>query len=331
MGFHVFCHSTLTNETGKYLVHDWWILYFDQSSMRFSIFVTSVLLLCLLNVHAQLWYNHTQTILKFGKREVGSRGHSATIQYLSQELQKNGFRVTHNKFTQTTVIGNVTFTNIIADYERNFSKPTLILAAHHDSKMIAEFDFLGSTDSVCSCGMILEFAKFFNDKFKSREWITSNFNIQMVIFDGEEAFKSWSFEDSLYGSRHLAQLWEKEQKLKSIGLFILFDLLGAETPNFFSYNYHRTTKTQHFYEMIVQIEKQMNVSKYFTDALLPWDLDDDHIPFGQRNVPVLHIISNPFPPEWHTAEDNLDAIKKVPTNRLMQIFAYFFSKIVKLT
>ena len=29
----------------------------------------------------------------------------------------------------------------------------------------------------------------------------------MVFFDGEEAFKEWTESDSLYGSRHLAELW----------------------------------------------------------------------------------------------------------------------------
>lgn len=35
--------------------------------------------------------------------------------------------------------------------------------------------------------------------------------LQMVFFDGEEAFKEWSKTDSLYGSRHLAWQWENTQ------------------------------------------------------------------------------------------------------------------------
>ena len=31
--------------------------------------------------------------------------------------------------------------------------------------------------------------------------------LQMVFFDGQEAFVQWSDNDSLYGSRHLAELW----------------------------------------------------------------------------------------------------------------------------
>jgi len=33
-------------------------------------------------------------------------------------------------------------------------------------------------------------------------------------------------------------------------------------------------------------------------------IEDDHIPFLRRGVPVLHMITAPFPKEWHTAADN---------------------------
>ena len=31
----------------------------------------------------------------------------------------------------------------------------------------------------------------------------------LLFFDGEEAFKSWSATDSIYGSRHLVTKWSK--------------------------------------------------------------------------------------------------------------------------
>ena len=49
--------------------------------------------------------------------------------------------------------------------------------------------------------------------------------LQIVFFDGEEAFVSWTATDSLYGSRHLANVWKDE--IDNIDLFILLDLIGA--------------------------------------------------------------------------------------------------------
>lgn len=33
--------------------------------------------------------------------------------------------------------------------------------------------------------------------------------LQLVFFDGEEAFEEWTDTDSLYGSRHLAELMDR--------------------------------------------------------------------------------------------------------------------------
>jgi len=34
--------------------------------------------------------------------------------------------------------------------------------------------------------------------------------LQLIFFDGEEAFDEWSETDSLYGSRHLAELMDNQ-------------------------------------------------------------------------------------------------------------------------
>ncbi len=34
--------------------------------------------------------------------------------------------------------------------------------------------------------------------------------LQLIFFDGEEAFETWTSTDSLYGSRHLATRWQSE-------------------------------------------------------------------------------------------------------------------------
>lgn len=78
--------------------------------------------------------------------------------------------------------------------------------------------------------------------------------LQLVFFDGEEAFESWTDEDSLYGSRHLANKWNKQRFPKSledrercpgdyaseldrIDVFVLLDLIGTANPQFYSFFY----------------------------------------------------------------------------------------------
>jgi hypothetical protein len=38
---------------------------------------------------------------------------------------------------------------------------------------------------------------------------SNDITLQMVFFDGEEAFKEWSETDSTYGSKHLANFWRR--------------------------------------------------------------------------------------------------------------------------
>ncbi|KAL8746784.1 MAG: hypothetical protein Q9184_007697, partial [Pyrenodesmia sp. 2 TL-2023] len=40
------------------------------------------------------------------------------------------------------------------------------------------------------------------------------------------------------------------------------------------------------------------------DRWLGGYIEDDHIPFMERGVEVLHLIPNPFPRVWHTKEDD---------------------------
>lgn len=37
-------------------------------------------------------------------------------------------------------------------------------------------------------------------------------------------------------------------------------------------------------------------------------IEDDHIPFVHRGVPVVHLIATPFPPVWHTIRDDASAL-----------------------
>ena len=53
----------------------------------------------------------------------------------------------------------------------------------------------------------------------------------MALFDGEEAFVTWTEDDSIYGSSHLAQLWSQPDAnynthLSKIVSTMLYTLIG---------------------------------------------------------------------------------------------------------
>ena len=65
-----------------------------------------------------------------------------------------------------------------------------------------------------------------------------------------------------------------------------------------------------WYDNLVRIEKSLKdrsiipqrSKNIFNANFLPAGIEDDHIPFKRRGVPILHLIAYPFPREWHKAK-----------------------------
>lgn len=168
--------------------------------------------------------------------------------------------------------------------------------------------------------------------------------LQLVFFDGEEAFKDWTATDSIYGarfviraafecsndlssSRHLAERWattylaphpkrrlmSSTNQISTIEHLVLLDLLGNSRPRIRSY----FLSTAWLFDSLASVEYRLGQSGAFDDAR-PWDsqdsyfvprtgqehnwgfIEDDHLPFLQRGVSILHVIASPFPSVWHT-------------------------------
>lgn len=124
----------------------------------------------------------------------------------------------HNSTSTTPVSkGNeVPFVNFIAtrdppgSMEGDVSR--LALVAHYDSKYTPE-GFIGATDSAAPCAMILHIARSIDAALTKRwaeakedDFEVEHKGVQVLLLDGEEAFKSWTDTDSLYGARYAVQL-----------------------------------------------------------------------------------------------------------------------------
>lgn len=173
-----------------------------------------------------------------------------------------------------------------------------------------------------------------------RAEVVSNMNndlsIMFVFFDGEEAIQQWTSSDSIYGARHLAKKWAKENFLPRIDMLVLLDLIGASNPKF--YNYFDVT--QLWFARLIGTELKLGEnallssdwqkSKYFQPYSMPSFIEDDHIPFLRRDVPIMHCITYPFPSVWHRPEDDATAIDYEATYDLTKIFAVFAAEYLHL-
>lgn len=246
-----------------------------------------------------------------------------------------------DKFTTPTVVGDRTFINFVATH--NASAPhKLVLAAHYDSKILPNGVFLGATDSALPCALLLSLAHRLQPLLAQRQQ-RRQVTLQLIFFDGEEAFKEWTATDSLYGARHLAERWASEPSallpnrtmLHEMEVLVLLDLLGtrnARIPSFFP-------RTQSLYNGLRRTEARLRqrgannagpgypamfVSEAPVTSGQPHEVvQDDHIPFLMRGVPIVHLIPAPFPAAWHTLADTaavLDAGVVADWARILTVF-----------
>lgn len=269
-------------------------------------------------------------------RIVGTPGHEKVRKYIVQTLVDLEWSVKLDSFHDTVpTFGKLHFHNIIAKLNPKAER-YLTLACHYDSKYMKDVEFLGATDSAVPCAMLLNLAKVLDKHLKSCR--NSDVSLMLIFFDGEEAFKEWSAKDSIYGARHLAQRWEKEGFLHKLDILVLLDLIGTPDPKFYSF----FSNTEAWYSRLLTIEDRLSATglmeryvssgvsrphdphRYFQpNALRSSYIEDDHIPFLKRNVPVLHIIPVPFPQIWHTPDDNDTVIDYSTTENLARIMRVF--------
>nr|XP_033811645.1 glutaminyl-peptide cyclotransferase-like protein isoform X2 [Geotrypetes seraphini] len=284
------------------------------------------------------------------ERYPGTPGSKRTREFIVNQLSKQSadWRVELDTFEDKTPFGSLTFSNVVATLDPK-APQRLVLACHYDSKYFSRDEqgreFVGATDSAVPCAIILEVVSALDQELLRSKKQGSEKTLQLLFFDGEEAFKEWSDTDSLYGSRHLAEHMAKTKhqlgafygtEIQAMSLFVLLDLLGAPEPlilNHFS-------ATSYWFDMFISIEKQLHrlgllqshprEQFYFRKDISYGPVQDDHVPFLQRGVPILHLISTPFPRVWHTMDDTEENLHPPTIENLCKIITIFMANYLHL-
>jgi glutaminyl-peptide cyclotransferase len=281
-------------------------------------------------------------------RIPGSQGSEEVRQHFTSffESLDSDWTVEFDQFyADTPTQSQVNFTNVIATRDPPGSDPSTIrrltLAAHYDSKIEPE-GFIGAIDSAVPCALIMHAVNSIDgrltDKWTqprtrkpgagtvgSKQKRSPDFDsdrsigLQIIFFDGEEAFRTWTDSDSIYGARHLADKMartprkpgqSKESQLASIETLVLLDLIGAEGTmiNSFFANTHWMFKKLKDIESRLKQTGASNLDYTIFQEREAFTLGgsygDDHLPFLYAGVPVLHLIPVQFPATWHRITDD---------------------------
>ncbi len=241
-------------------------------------------------------YKHVEQLVAIGPHPAGSEGIRRAQEYIIGQLKSFGCPVEEQDFhAPSTPIGDVAMKNILVKIP-SANPNILIFSSHYDTKRLD--NFVGANDGGSSTGVLLELARLLC-KRKNAE------TIWLAFFDGEEDFNvNWTERDNTYGSRELAASLAVSGDLRRVKAMILVDMVGPTNPIY----RRESNSTPWVTEVLWSTAARLGYGKVFINENNA--IEDDHIPFLQRNVPSADIID--FEPAvleyWHTPRDTLDKI-----------------------
>ena len=255
---------------------------------------------------------HVQKLVDLGPRPPESEAIQKARAYITEQLRSFGWTVTEQPFTDQTPHGPAHFTNLIARFGDS-TKPNFLLCSHYDTKIFDAFRFVGANDGGSSNGVILEIAR----ALASAPSLAKN--VELVFFDGEEAFENFSTTDGIYGSRHFAQELARNGSAKQFRGGILFDMIGDRDlkvtipPN----------SPPNIARDIFASADAIKLRDRFT--YFDQDITDDHSPLNAVGIPVIDLIDFRFS-YWHTAEDSIDKISAQSLQTVGSVALYYLSE-----
>jgi len=259
-------------------------------------------------------FEHVQRLVDFGPRPAGSTAIEKSRDYIEDQLRRSGWQVTRQTFSDDSPRGKIHFVNLLAQSsgQENARASLLLLCSHYDTKMFDTIRFVGANDGGSSTGLLLELARVIGQHPDLAR------KIELVFFDGEEAYEQFSQKDGLYGSRYFAkQLQGAGAKQFRGGL--LFDMVGDRSLGI-------TLPADSPAEMardIFAAAEARKLRSYFT--YLGRELIDDHVPLNTIGIPTLDIIDFDFP-WWHTADDTMDKISAQSLQTVGSVALYYLSE-----
>lgn len=257
------------------------------------------------------------------KRYIGSPGHDAAEAFIKNhfrpEVAKGNF--IDDRFMARTPIGPLTMHNLIVKFPGK-KDGIIVLASHYETNYwLKDIRFVGANDGACTTALLIALGQYY------REHPPQGYSVWLLFTDGEESInKDWTDSDSLYGTRHIAAKWSADGTIGHIKAFVLADMIGWKEMNID----RESNSTPWLLDLLAKAGRETGHSKYlFRESQ---GVDDDHMPFQTRGVPVLDVIDYEYgtadnPEAYHHTE--LDTMDKLSATSL-QVSADLFVELVKL-
>lgn len=256
-------------------------------------------------------YQFVEKQLSFGTRVPGSSGHKAQKDWMVAKAKSYGLDVRVQEFT-VDFLGkkNVPAYNIIASLNPDH-KDRVILAAHWDTRLIAEKDpdpskqktpIMGAVDGGGGVAALFEIMRVLSEK-------NIDLGVDFILFDAEDQGNEGA------GWCLGAQYWAKNPHVKEYKADwgILLDLIGAKDARFYKEDISMVF-AGNYVNKVWNLAQNMGFGKYFISERIG-SIEDDHYYVNTiAKIPMINIIhtmpSGNFAAYHHTHKDDLPVIDK---------------------
>src|ERR1700746_1985088 len=219
---------------------------------------------------------YVREVVAFGPRPIGSANHKKLESYIVAHLK--GDAVEDDVFTADTPEGKFPVRNIIAKFP-GAKDGIIVIAGHYDTNYpLRNTAYVGANDGGSSTAILLEIANQLRGK--KRE----GYSVWLLWTDAEEAVRKWSETDSLYGTRHLAERWQKDGTAKKIKAFLLADMIGDADLDIS----RDANSTPWLEDLVYEAATKLGYQSHFFERTTA--VEDDHLPFMKIGVPCADII-----------------------------------------
>ncbi|MBT8219160.1 MAG: M28 family peptidase [Bacteroidia bacterium] len=255
-----------------------------------------------------------QRQLDFGPRVIGTATHDDCKDWIAATMKSYGWIVEEQDFSAEVYTGeSIPATNVIAKLNPE-AQPRLLLAAHYDTRHIAEKDadqsrynepIPGADDGASGVAVLMTLAKIISEN-------PIEIGVDMVFFDAEDYGnpneddpESWAI-----GSVHWAKNVSKSYKPKYA---ILLDMVGSKNARF-GYEQYSMAVAPDLMKKVWKLAQDMGYGNYFINENTG-GVHDDHISvINHAGIPMIDIINKTpqgtFGAYHHTHQDDINIIDK---------------------
>jgi len=230
-------------------------------------------------------------------RPVGSKELDIVRDKIVIEMTKIGLHVEIQSFKRKINDKEYSFSNLIGKNIKA-NKKFILLGVHIDSPQIEGCE--STIDAATGVSVALELARQIIKRHP-------NYPIMLFFIDGEEAIDGkWASHNTLSGSRYFVDNYD----IDSIDRVYIFDLIGADIVKNKIAAFMNNQNSFYDISRLANINKKydtqifINPSEYVSNK----SIQDDHVPFLEKNKRALNLIPFKFPDTHHTLDDNYDNV-----------------------